>query len=130
MSSRGRNRPDQSVADCVGLVGGRSMLLDHVQGVLALIVIVAWIILFYFALARPSGSISAPRPRRVFRTRFSFEKTLSPDLKDVGQQLYAVMAASFQRRRLLSRSEYDTFKIIEDDIAAARMGYRVFAQTS
>jgi len=40
------------------------------------------------------------------------------------------MAASFQRRRLLSRSEYDTFKIIEDDIAAARRGYRVFAQTS
>src|SRR4029077_4294720 len=52
------------------------------------------------------------------------------DLKDVGQQLYAVMAAPFERRRLLNRCEYQTFKIIEADIAAARRGYRVFAQTS
>ena len=40
------------------------------------------------------------------------------------------MAASFERRRLLNRSEYQAFKIIEADIAAARRGYRVFAQTS
>ena len=40
------------------------------------------------------------------------------------------MAASFQRRRVLSASEYRAFKVIEDDMAAARRGYRVFAQTS
>ena len=40
------------------------------------------------------------------------------------------MAASFEKRRLLNRSEYQAFKIIEADIAAARRGYRVFAQTS
>jgi hypothetical protein len=40
------------------------------------------------------------------------------------------MAASFETRRVLSRSEYHVFKVIEDDVAAARRGYRVFAQTS
>jgi hypothetical protein len=40
------------------------------------------------------------------------------------------MKASFERRQLLNRSEYRVFKIIEDDIAAACRGYRVFAQTS
>jgi hypothetical protein len=40
------------------------------------------------------------------------------------------MAASFEKRRLLSASEYHAFKIIESDVAAARRGYRVFAQTS
>lgn len=40
------------------------------------------------------------------------------------------MAGSFKKRRLLSAGEYRAFKIIEDCIAAARRGYRVFAQTS
>jgi hypothetical protein len=105
------------------------MLGDNIQG-LALIVIVAWIILIYFVVARQSGFVSAPRPRRVFHTRFRFEKNPPLDLTDVGQQLNAVMAASFEKRRLLSPSEYQTFKIIEDDVAAARRGYRVFAQTN
>jgi hypothetical protein len=39
------------------------------------------------------------------------------------------MAAPFEKRRLLSLSEYRVFKIIEDDMAKARRGYRVFAQT-
>ena len=41
-----------------------------------------------------------------------------------------MMTGSFEKRRLLSSSEYKVFKIVEDDIAAARRGYRVFAQTS
>lgn len=93
------------------------------------IVIVALALLIYFVVAPVGGVLSAPRPHR-FRTPYRFRQGSTPDLKDVGQQLYAVMAASFQRRRLLNRSEYDAFKIIEDDIAAARRGYRVFAQTS
>ena len=105
------------------------MLGDNVYGV-ALLAIVAWVILIYFVMTHPGGSRLVPRSRRFYRTPFRFEKPLPPDLKDVGQQLHAVMAASFQRRRLLSPAEYQTFKIIEDDIAAARRGYRVFAQTS
>jgi len=55
---------------------------------------------------------------------------LAPDLSDPGHQLNLVMAASFERRTLLSSREYKVFKIIEADIAAAHRGYRVFAQTS
>jgi hypothetical protein len=40
------------------------------------------------------------------------------------------MAASFGKRPLLNWPEYQAFKIIEGDIAAARRGYRVFVQTS
>ena len=105
------------------------MLADSVPGIV-LIAIAAWILLIYFVVARPSGSVSARWPRRVYRAPFRFEKNLSLDLTDVGQQLHAVMAASFQRRRLLSTSEYQAFKIIEADVAAERRGYRVFAQTS
>jgi hypothetical protein len=93
-------------------------------------IIIAWIILTYLAfpiLGKPS---SDQRPRRFYRTPLRIEKDLAPDLKDVGEQLHAVMAASFERRRLLNASEYQAFKIIESDIAAARRGYRVFAQTS
>ena len=104
------------------------MLGNNLQGV-ALIAIAAWIILIYFVVSGRGGFISAPRPRRAFHTPFRFVQNLRPDLTDVGQQLHAVMAGSFQKRRLLSPSEYQAFKIIEDDIAAARRGYRVFAQT-
>jgi len=93
-----------------------------------LIVIVSIVLLIYF-LAAPAGRGFSRRPRR-FRTAYRFEQGTTPDLKDVGQQLYAVMGASFQKRQLLNRSEYQTFKIVEDEIAAARRGYRVFAQTS
>lgn len=40
------------------------------------------------------------------------------------------MAATFQKRRLLSLPEYRTFKVIEDELIAMRNGYRAFAQTS
>jgi hypothetical protein len=102
---------------------------DAVYG-FALIAIAAWIGLFYVVIFRPSGSLSTSRPRRYYRTPFRPEKEPPPDLTDPGQQLNAVMTASFERRRLLNSSEYKVFKIVEDDIAAARRGYRVFAQTS
>jgi hypothetical protein len=40
------------------------------------------------------------------------------------------MGGSFERKRVLSFSEYRVFTIVEDEIAAQRAGYRVFAQTS
>jgi hypothetical protein len=96
---------------------------------LVLLFAAAGLTLIYFAIARPRR-MSAPRSQRFYGGPFLYEKVLSPDLKDVGQQLNAVMAASFEKRRLLNRSEYQAFKIIEADLAAARRGYRVFAQTS
>ncbi len=49
---------------------------------------------------------------------------------DVGEQLHAVMQGTFQKQRLMNPAEYRVFKIIEDDLSAARSGHRVFAQTS
>jgi hypothetical protein len=49
---------------------------------------------------------------------------------DVGEQLNAVMSAPFERRRVMNRSEYRAFKIIEGELAAIRRGFRLFAQTS
>ena len=109
---------------------------DAVYG-FALIAIAAWIGLFYVVIFRPRGSLSTSRPRRYYRTPFRnhrtpfrTEKVLAPDITNAGQQLNAVMAAPFEKRKLLSASEYKVFKIVEDDIAAERRGYRVFAQTS
>jgi hypothetical protein len=105
------------------------MLKDDVYG-LALILVAACILLIYFVIARPRRTWSTLRRRSFHPTPFRHEKASPSDLKDVGQQLSAVMGASFEKRRLLNRSEYQAFKIIETDIAAARRGYRVFAQTS
>jgi hypothetical protein len=40
------------------------------------------------------------------------------------------MAATFQKRRVLSSSEYRVFRIIEDALRSTDNGYRVFGQTS
>jgi hypothetical protein len=97
---------------------------------LALIAVAVWLTLIYFVTAHSRRRLSAPRTRRFYRGPFAYEKAPPFDLKDVGQQLNAVMAASFEKRRLLNWPEYQAFRIIEADIATARRGYRVFAQTS
>jgi hypothetical protein len=102
---------------------------DAVYG-FALIAIAAWLGLIYVVRFRPTGSLSASRPHRYYRTPFRPEKKLAPDRSDPGQQLKAVMAAPFEKRRLLSLAEYQVFKIVEEETAAARRGHRVFAQTS
>jgi len=61
---------------------------------------------------------------------FNLDRPQKPDLADVGQQLRAVMAGSFEKRRLLSSSEYRVFAIVEGEISAHRAGHRVFFQTS
>lgn len=40
------------------------------------------------------------------------------------------MDAPFERQRLLNWSEYDVFKIVEEEIRSLRKGHRVFAHTS
>ena len=102
---------------------------DAVYG-FAFIAIAAWIGLFYVVIYRKNGSLRTSRPRQYFRTPFRPNKALGSDLMDPGRQLNAVMGASFATRKLLSSAEYKVFKIVEDDIAAERRGYRVFAQTS
>src|SRR5438552_15243343 len=98
---------------CGGLCRGRfgcCMPGDAVYG-FALIAIAACISLIYVVIFRPSGSLPVSRPRRYYRAPSRFEKEPAPDLTDPAQQLHAVMAASFERRKLLNRSEYRVFKI-------------------
>lgn len=130
-------------ADSCSLVDGRVMSVPELgEGVQSAAQVIALALIafalfmaflkIFFIVARASGFLSAPR-RRHFRTAYPLAVTgpdVQRDLTDVGQQLHAVMAAAFQRRRLLSSSEYRVFKVIEDDVTSAQNGYRVFAQTS
>jgi Protein of unknown function (DUF2726) len=107
---------------------------DAVYG-FALIAVASWIALIYVVICRPGRSLSSSRPRQIYRTPRQFrgapvEREAVPDRTDAGQQLNAVMAASFERRKLLNVSEHKVFKIVERDIWSARRGYRIFAQTS
>lgn len=98
---------------------------DLGNSITALIAVIAGIAFIYFVVASAAGSTKA-QPRYSFRR--SYRQGF--DSRDVGQQMHAVMAASFEKKRLLNSSEYRVFKIIEDDLVVSRSGYRVFAQTS
>jgi hypothetical protein len=89
-----------------------------------------------FVIALVESQVLFSRWRRRDRNRnrprywlSRFDSHPRPDLTDVGQQLNAVMAATFQKHQVMNRPEYRAFKIIEDDVTAAQRGYRVFAQT-
>ncbi|HSC20000.1 MAG TPA: DUF2726 domain-containing protein [Rhizomicrobium sp.] len=60
----------------------------------------------------------------------SHSSTGIPDLSDVGVQLNAIMKAAFSKRRVMNRSEYEVFKIVESEVVSAKKGHRAFAQTS
>lgn len=65
------------------------------------------------------------RPRRLHSVSSNQRRGF-----DANDQLSAVMAAPFEKQRIMNAAEYRAFKIVEEEIAAARRGYRVFAQTS
>jgi len=85
------------------------------------------------ALILTLGAIWGFRPSKSSRYRPRFkgrnDRSFGFDFTDPAQQLNFVMRANFQRRKILSVREYSVFKIIEADLAAARSGYRIFAQT-
>ena len=62
--------------------------------------------------------------RALRRSRFQRQ-----DVRDSSNQLRFVMAADFERKKVMGRSEYDVFAIVEAEARAFR-GHRVFAQTS
>jgi len=96
----------------------------------AFIAVAAWIGLFYVVIYRTNGALPAARPRRVYRKPSRFAKEPAPDLTLAAQQLSAVMAAPFEKQKVLSWPEYKVFSIIEDVAVTARRGHRVYAQTS
>jgi hypothetical protein len=68
--------------------------------------------------------------RRGKRARSNRPWQVGPDLTDIGVQLRAVMAAPFERKKLLNWSEYRAFKAIEEELADSGLGYRIFAQVN
>jgi len=105
-----------------------SMPVDFVQQAAIFALPIALVIIFFFL----SDSIKRWRRRRS-RHGFHpirFDQRYLPDRTDIGKQLHAVMDNSFEKRRILSPSEYRVFAIVEREIASQRKGYRVFAQTS
>jgi Protein of unknown function (DUF2726) len=107
-----------------------SAIIDGPYGAAPFVVLFASI----FVIVLVEGQVLFSKRRRRYRNRprywlTGFDSHPRPDLTDVGQQLNAVMAATFQRHQVMSRSEYRAFKIVEDDVAAAQRGYRVFAQS-
>lgn len=97
--------------------------------ILAEMVIVTAVVYFGLAPGIWRYVLSKATPLQTRRS-FRYTNRAESGLTDVGQQLNAVMIAPFEKRRVLSASEYRAFKVIEDEIAAMRKGYRVFAQTS
>src|SRR5262245_47670614 len=96
--------------------------------------LIAVALLVYF-VARASGILSPRRRRFRFPDRLPRRfpvpgRVPRRDISDANEQLRSVMAAPFEKRRVLSASEYRVFKIVEDDLASVRRGFRVFAQTS
>src|SRR6185437_3880238 len=78
--------------------------------------------------ALPRGVLGQSFRRRSRRARRPVLH--EADRSYLSQQLFDVMDAPFSKQRLLNLQEYRVFKVIEDDVFAARRGYRVFAQTS
>jgi hypothetical protein len=72
------------------------------------------------AAPRPSSPDGTPAARKEWR----------PNLRYFGGQMRAVMGASFERRQVMTRAEYRVFRIVEEDLAAARKGFRIFPQAS
>jgi hypothetical protein len=93
----------------------------------ALLVLI--IALFVAVAALTVGNISKPQRWR-FRPSYRPVRFNQLNVTDAGQQLNAVMAASFEKRRVLSKPEYRVFAIVENVIEAHGAGHRVLAQTS
>ena len=89
-------------------------------------------VIIFFVVIGVSKAVRSPRRPR-FRSAYPFGRPYwnrGFGLADPIRQLHAVEAASFQKQRVLSPSEYRIFKIIEDEVATWGKGHRVFAQTS
>ena len=95
----------------------------------AVAVIVALLIVIALIAMNAFGKPKRPRYRRPFKV-LRFDRRQRNDLTDVGYQLNAVIAGTFEKQKVMSSSEYRVFAIVENEFATSRKGYRVFAQTS
>jgi hypothetical protein len=54
----------------------------------------------------------------------------TPSLGDPASQLRHVMAASFYKKKVMSKEEYRVFKVVEAEVRSVGKGFRVLSQTS
>ncbi|MHA6300202.1 DUF2726 domain-containing protein [Devosia sp. CAU 1758] len=85
-------------------------------------------------LFRPSGRrepYSGPK-RTASTPQNAYPRPVprSTPVLDSSDQLRVVMNASFEKTRLMSRSEYDVFRVVETHLRRCGPGYRLMAQTS
>ncbi|PXA99165.1 hypothetical protein DMC47_04790 [Nostoc sp. 3335mG] len=66
----------------------------------------------------------------LFRAPQAKARRRSQPRRDAADQLRLVMAAPFQRARLMSRAEFDLFKLIEAHLPRCGPGFRLMAQPS
>src|SRR5689334_14117796 len=108
-------------------IAGRSIREDSMEALgFALLAIVALALavlgpkrLFRKRPARPWKPASAPRP------------TAARDRpRDAVDQLRTVIGAPFQKRRLMSRAEYEVFRTVERHLPQCGPGFRLMAQPS
>lgn len=96
-------------------------------------------ILLAFVVGNLGPSLRAYRPRRrkaawcrpQSPTKFKpFAPAAKPSLSDPAEQLRIVMAASFERRRIMSPDEARVFMQVERAVKALNLSWRVMAQVS
>lgn len=68
--------------------------------------------------------------RRAFRSSRPRRWNQDRSIPDPGQQLHAVMASKFEKRRVMNAAELRLFHLVEEEASSAGFGHRVFAQTS
>jgi hypothetical protein len=107
--------------------------LENLQ--IAVVIIVAVVAAVAYTLSR-----LVIQQRRRGKAQGSAGRGARPDVRsattrlynriDAADQLRAVLAAHFERTRVLGMAEYKLFRTVEDEVRVCRPGFRVFAQTA
>jgi hypothetical protein len=105
-------------------VDGSSFQLDFL--LLGALAAVAFIALFLFVTQRDRKGLTA----KSWRGRAFPSPVPDTSLGDSASQLRHVMSADFFKKKVMSKSEYRDFRIVESEVQAQRNGCRVLSQTS
>ncbi|MBU0581582.1 MAG: DUF2726 domain-containing protein [Alphaproteobacteria bacterium] len=105
-------------------VDGSSFQLDFL--LLGALAAVAFIALFLFVTQRDRKGLTA----KSWRGRAFPSSVPDTSLGDSASQLRHVMSADFFKKKVMSKSEYRVFRIVESEVQAQRNGCRVLSQTS
>jgi hypothetical protein len=80
-------------------------------------------------MGKLAGWVRPERTHRAISDR-PFAQAELPDIWDATSQLRHVMAASFHKKKIMSKAEYKVFKVVESEVQSLRNGCRVLSQTS